>query len=62
LFGDAVLAEDVALDDVGLGCFGDVGDAGGEEGVTVVDVTVFGEEADKALEGAVVSCGFRLGG
>jgi hypothetical protein len=46
LFGDAVLAEDVALDDVGLGCFGDVGDAGGEEGIAVVDVAVFGEEAD----------------
>lgn len=44
-------AEDVAGDDAGLGCFGDVGDAAGEEGVAVVDVPVFGEEADETLRG-----------
>jgi hypothetical protein len=51
LVGDAVGAEDIAGDDAGLSCFGDVGDAGWEEGVAVVDVAVFGEEADKTLEG-----------
>lgn len=46
-----VLAEDVSLDDAGAGGFGDVADSGGEDGVSVVDMAVFGEEADEALRG-----------
>lgn len=45
-----MVAEDVALDDVGGGRFGDVGDAGWEDGVAIVDVAVFGQEADETLD------------
>lgn len=49
LISDAMLAEDVALDDPSLGGFCDITDPGGESGISVVDMAVFGKEADEAL-------------
>jgi hypothetical protein len=45
-----VVAENVALDDMRRGRLGDVGDAGREDGVTIVDTAVFGQEADETLD------------
>ena len=45
-----VVAEYVAFDDAGSGGFGDVADSRGEDGVAVVYMAVFGEEADEALD------------
>jgi hypothetical protein len=44
-----VLAKDVARDDAGLARLGDVGLAGGQQRVAVVDAAVPGQEADEAL-------------
>lgn len=46
----AVVAENVALDDMRRGRLGDVGDAGRQDGVTIVDTAVFGQEADETLD------------
>lgn len=47
---DAVLAEDVALYHTRLGCLGGVTHSRGEQGVAVVDLAIFGQEADQTLE------------
>ena len=46
----AVLSEDVSGDDPRLLGFGDVADARRENGVAVVGLAIFGEEADEALD------------
>lgn len=47
--GDLVLAEDVPLDDARLLGLGDVGHAGGQDRIAVVDPAIPGEEADESL-------------
>jgi len=44
-----MLSEDVTLDHLRLGRFGDVSHAGREDGIAVVDLAVFGQEADQVL-------------
>lgn len=44
-----MLAEDVALDDSGLGGFGEVACARWGDGVAVVGLAIFGYEADETL-------------
>lgn len=49
MVGDDVRAEDIAGDDAGLFGLGEVGCAGGEDGLAVVGLAVFCEEADEVL-------------
>lgn len=51
LVGDPVLAKDVALDDSGLGGFGDIAHSGWEDSIAVVDLAILGQEADEVLLG-----------
>lgn len=53
LVSDFVLAKDAARNDASLLGLGDIGLSRGEDGVTVVDFAVCGEEADEALERAL---------
>lgn len=45
----AVRAEDVAFDDVSLLRFGEVRDALGQYGISVVDIAIFSDEPEEAL-------------
>ena len=49
LLGNPVLAEDVTLDDSGLGGFGDIAHAGWENSIAVVDFAILSQEADEVL-------------
>ena len=42
-------AEDIARDGSGFGGLRDVGHAGGEDSVAIVNAAIFGEKADEAL-------------
>lgn len=46
---DIVLSEDVTLDHLCLGHFGKVADAHRENGITVVNLAVFGQESNESL-------------
>jgi len=60
LVGHIMLAEDIALDDVRLGRFGDVRDAPGQDGITVVSAAILGQKADESLGGARVSTACQI--
>lgn len=49
LLGNPVLAEDVTLDDSGLGGLGDVAHSGWEDSIAVVDLAILSQEADEVL-------------
>ena len=49
LLGNPVLAEDVTLDDSGLGGFGDIAHSGWEDSIAVVDLAILSQEADEVL-------------
>lgn len=53
-----VLAENIPLQDSRLRGLGDVGDAMGEDGITVVGVAVFGEETNEPLMWSIVKVSF----
>lgn len=49
LLGNPVLAEDVTLDDSGLGGFGDIAHSRWKNSIAVVDLAILGQEADEVL-------------
>jgi hypothetical protein len=57
-----VLAKYVTLDDAGLAGLADVGDATGQNGISVVGAAVPGQEADEALGLVRPTRYFRSGG
>lgn len=49
MLGNPVLAEDVTLDDSGLGGFGDIVYSGWKDSIAVVDLAILSQEADEVL-------------
>lgn len=54
LVGNPVLAEDVTLDDSGIGGFGDIAHSRWEYSIAVIDLAILGQEADEVLFGKSV--------
>lgn len=49
MLGNPVLAEDVTLDDSGLGGFCDIAHSGWKNSIAVVDLAILSQEADEVL-------------
>lgn len=44
-----VLTENITLDHLGLGRFRDITNSGGKDGITIVDLAIFGQETNQML-------------